>query len=127
MAWRVHYVFGFLLIVLLLVSVCAEVSVVLNYMHLSTEDWQWRWKVFFASGSVGLFKLSCSTSYSVFQLRSFSGPVLSIMVCTLAVHWLWLILFHLLAPYIIRFLSKMCCINENNVSCLCFESNPQAL
>ncbi|KAL7186042.1 hypothetical protein ACSBR2_027906 [Camellia fascicularis] len=30
-----------------------EVSVVLTYMHLCAEDWQWWWKAFYASGSVG--------------------------------------------------------------------------
>ncbi|TQE08159.1 hypothetical protein C1H46_006285 [Malus baccata] len=47
---RFYYVFGFLFIVLmLLVIVCAEVSVVLTYMHLCVEDWRWWWKAFFAS------------------------------------------------------------------------------
>ncbi|XP_016727936.1 transmembrane 9 superfamily member 11 isoform X3 [Gossypium hirsutum] len=56
---RVYYVFGFLFIVLiLLVVVCAEVSLVLTYMHLCVEDWKWWWKSFFASvmlatGTVG--------------------------------------------------------------------------
>ncbi|KAL6311994.1 hypothetical protein AAG906_040015 [Vitis piasezkii] len=56
---RFYYVFGFLLVVLLLlVVVCAEVSVVLTYMHLCVEDWRWWWKAFFASGSVALYSLS---------------------------------------------------------------------
>ncbi|KAE8668683.1 Transmembrane 9 superfamily member 11 [Hibiscus syriacus] len=55
---RVYYVFGFLFIVLiLLVVVCAEVSLVLTYMHLCVEDWKWWWKSFFASGSVHLHLL----------------------------------------------------------------------
>ena len=42
---RVYYVFGFLFVVLLLlVIVCAEVSLVLTYMHLCVEDWKWWWK-----------------------------------------------------------------------------------
>ncbi|KAB1211874.1 Transmembrane 9 superfamily member 4 [Morella rubra] len=42
---RVYYVFGFLFIVLvLLVVVCAEVSLVLTYMHLCVEV-EWWWKV----------------------------------------------------------------------------------
>ncbi|KAK8343914.1 hypothetical protein V6Z12_A07G046100 [Gossypium hirsutum] len=53
---RVYYVFGFLFIVLiLLVVVCAEVSLVLTYMHLCVEDWKWWWKSFFASGSVAIY------------------------------------------------------------------------
>lgn len=73
---RFYYVFGFLLIVLLmLVIVCAEVSVVLTYMNLCVEDWRWWWKAFFASGSVALYVFLYSINYLVFDLRSLSGPV----------------------------------------------------
>jgi len=73
---RVYYVFGFLFIVLiLLVVVCAEVSLVLTYMHLCVEDWKWWWKAFFASGSVSIYIFLYSINYLVFYLRSLSGPV----------------------------------------------------
>lgn len=73
---RFYYVFGFLLIVLLLlVIVCAEVSVVLTYMHLCVEDWSWWWKAFYASGSVSLYVFLYSIKYLVFDLQSLSGPV----------------------------------------------------
>ena len=77
---RFYYVFGFLLIVLsLLVIVCAEVSVVLTYMHLCVEDWRWWWKAFFASGSVALYVFLYSIHYLVFELQSLSGPVSAIL------------------------------------------------
>ncbi|GAU11979.1 hypothetical protein TSUD_196030, partial [Trifolium subterraneum] len=73
---RVYYVFGFLFIVLiLLVVVCAEVSLVLTYMHLCVEDWRWWWKSFFASGSVALYIFLYSINYLVFDLKNLSGPV----------------------------------------------------
>ncbi|ONK59592.1 uncharacterized protein A4U43_C08F8050 [Asparagus officinalis] len=73
---RVYYVFGFLFIVLmLLVVVCAEVSLVLTYMHICVEDWQWWWKSFFASGSVALYIFLYSVNYLIFDLKSLSGPV----------------------------------------------------
>ncbi|XP_031284832.1 transmembrane 9 superfamily member 11-like [Pistacia vera] len=73
---RFYYVFGFLLIVLiLLVVVCAEVSLVLTYMHICVEDWKWWWKSFFASGSVAIYIFLYSINYLVFDLRSLSGPV----------------------------------------------------
>ncbi|XP_043722302.1 transmembrane 9 superfamily member 11-like [Telopea speciosissima] len=73
---RVYYVFGFLFIVLiLLVVVCAEVSLVLTYMHLCVEDWKWWWKSFFASGSVALYIFLYSINYLIFDLRNLSGPV----------------------------------------------------
>ncbi|MCL7033325.1 hypothetical protein MKW94_030246 [Papaver nudicaule] len=77
---RFYYVFGFLLVVfILLVVVCAEVSVVLTYMHLCVEDWQWWWKAFFASGSVSLYVFMYSINYLIFDLRSLSGPVSAIL------------------------------------------------
>ncbi|CAA3000353.1 transmembrane 9 superfamily member 12-like [Olea europaea var. sylvestris] len=77
---RFYYVFGFLLIVLiLLVIVCAEVSVVLTYMHLCVEDWMWWWKAFYASGSVSLYVFLYSINYLVFELQSLSGPVSAIL------------------------------------------------
>lgn len=73
---RVYYVFGFLFIVfILLVVVCAEVSLVLTYMHLCVEDWKWWWKSFFASGSVAIYIFLYSINYLVFDLKSLSGPV----------------------------------------------------
>ncbi|XP_020579387.1 transmembrane 9 superfamily member 11 [Phalaenopsis equestris] len=73
---RVYYVFGFLFIVLiLLVVVCAEVSLVLTYMHLCVEDWKWWWKSFFSSGSVAIYIFLYSVNYLVFDLKSLSGPV----------------------------------------------------
>ncbi|KAL5547668.1 hypothetical protein UlMin_002899 [Ulmus minor] len=73
---RVYYVFGFLFIVMiLLVVVCAEVSLVLTYMHLCVEDWKWWWKSFFASGSVAIYIFLYSVNYLVFDLKSLSGPV----------------------------------------------------
>ncbi|KAF8407203.1 hypothetical protein HHK36_006330 [Tetracentron sinense] len=73
---HVYYVFGFLFIVLiLLVVVCAEVSLVLTYMHLCVEDWKWWWKSFFASGSVAIYIFLYSINYLIFDLKSLSGPV----------------------------------------------------
>ncbi|TYH09530.1 hypothetical protein ES288_A07G103300v1 [Gossypium darwinii] len=77
---RFYYVFGFLLIVLLLlIIVCAEVSVVLTYMHLCFEDWRWWWNAFFASGSVSLYVFLYSINYLVFDLQSLSGPVSAVL------------------------------------------------
>ncbi|KAL2938100.1 Transmembrane 9 superfamily member 12 [Bienertia sinuspersici] len=77
---RFYYVFGFLFVVLmLLVIVCAEVSVVLTYMHLCVEDWRWWWKAFFASGSVAFYVFLYSINYLVFDLQSLSGPISALL------------------------------------------------
>ncbi|CAN6571377.1 unnamed protein product [Malus baccata var. baccata] len=71
---RFYYFFGFLFIVLmLLVIVCAEVSVVITYMHLCVEDWRWWWKAFFASGSASFYVFLYSINYLVFDLRGLGG------------------------------------------------------
>ncbi|KAL7216534.1 hypothetical protein ACSBR1_028475 [Camellia fascicularis] len=77
---RFYYVFGFLLLVFfLLLIVCAEVSVVLTYMHLCAEDWQWWWKAFYASGSVALYVFLYSINYLVFELQGLNGCASAIL------------------------------------------------
>ncbi|KAI8006672.1 Transmembrane 9 superfamily member 12 [Camellia lanceoleosa] len=77
---RFYYVFGFLLVVfLLLVIICAEVSVVLTYMHLCVEDWQWWWKAFYASGSIALYVFLYSINYLIFNLQGLNGCASAIL------------------------------------------------
>ncbi|KAK2646651.1 hypothetical protein Ddye_021846 [Dipteronia dyeriana] len=101
---RVYYVFGFLLIVMiLLVVVCAEVSLVLTYMHLCVEDWKWWWKSFFASGSVAIYIFLYSINYLVFDLRNLSGPVSATLYLGYS---LFMVLAIMLATGTVGFLSS---------------------
>ncbi|XP_057968345.1 transmembrane 9 superfamily member 11 [Malania oleifera] len=101
---RVYYVFGFLFIVLmLLVVVCAEVSLVLTYMHLCVEDWKWWWKSFFASGSVAIYIFLYSINYLVFDLKSLSGPVSATLYLGYS---LFMVLAIMLATGTVGFLSS---------------------
>lgn len=101
---RVYYVFGFLFIVLiLLVVVCAEVSLVLTYMHLCVEDYKWWWKSFFASGSVALYIFLYSVNYLVFDLKSLSGPVSATLYLGYS---LFMVLAIMLATGTVGFLSS---------------------
>ncbi|XP_019165781.1 PREDICTED: transmembrane 9 superfamily member 12-like [Ipomoea nil] len=69
-----YFAYGFLLVgVLLLVVVCAQVSVVLTYVRLRAEDWKWWWKAFFASGSAGFFVFAYCAYYLVYELNGLSG------------------------------------------------------
>ena len=57
-----YYVFGFLLVVgLLLFVTLAEMSITLTYFQLCAEDYHWWWRSFFVSGScaVYVFLYSC--------------------------------------------------------------------
>jgi transmembrane 9 superfamily protein 2/4 len=65
-------------VLVLLVIVCAEVSVVLTYMHLCVEDWAWWWKSFFASGSVAFYVFLYALNYLFFDLRV-SGTVSAVL------------------------------------------------
>ncbi|ESW27116.1 hypothetical protein PHAVU_003G175400 [Phaseolus vulgaris] len=101
---RVYYVFGFLLIVLiLLVVVCAEVSLVLTYMHLCVEDWRWWWKSFFASGSVAIYIFLYSINYLVFDLKNLNGPVSATLYLGYS---LFMVLAIMLATGTVGFLSS---------------------
>ncbi|CAH8368372.1 unnamed protein product [Eruca vesicaria subsp. sativa] len=101
---RVYYVFGFLFVVMiLLVVVCAEVSLVLTYMHLCVEDYKWWWKSFFASGSVAIYIFIYSINYLVFDLKSLSGPVSATLYLGYS---LFMVLAIMLATGTVGFLSS---------------------
>ena len=59
-----YYVFGSLLIVfLILVVTCAEISIVMCYFHLCAEDYSWWWRSFLTSGSSGIYLFIYSLIY----------------------------------------------------------------
>lgn len=62
-----YYLFGFLaLVFLILIITCAEITIVLCYFQLCSEDYAWWWRAYFTSGSsaVYLFAYSCFYFYS---------------------------------------------------------------
>lgn len=62
-----YYVFGFTLIVfLILIITCAEVTLLLVYNQLCAENHRWWWFAFFAPGSTALYTFI----YSMFWFRS---------------------------------------------------------
>mmetsp|Transcript_5578 Transcript_5578/g.9755 ORF Transcript_5578/g.9755 Transcript_5578/m.9755 type:complete len:343 (+) Transcript_5578:1-1029(+) len=69
---RPYYVFGFLtLVLLILVATCAEITIVLCYFQLCSEDYHWWWRSFLTSGSSALylFLYSCLYYSSRLQLK----------------------------------------------------------
>eukprot|EP00501_MAST-03F_sp_TOSAG23-6_P000252 GSMAST32.ASY1.ANO1.258.1 assembled CDS len=53
---KYYYVFGFLAIIFVLLCItCAEVSMVLCYFQLCSEDYRWWWRTFFTSGSSAVY------------------------------------------------------------------------
>jgi transmembrane 9 superfamily protein 2/4 len=67
---QVYLVFGFLFIVLLiLVVTCAEISIVMTYFQLCSEDYNWWWRSFLTSGSSALYLFAYSGVYFATKLE----------------------------------------------------------
>jgi transmembrane 9 superfamily protein 2/4 len=59
-----YYVFGFLLLVYCILAVtCAEITIVLNYFQLCSEDYRWWWRSLLTSGSTALYVFLYSIAY----------------------------------------------------------------
>jgi len=59
-----YYVFGFLLLVfIILVITCAEITIVMCYFQLCAEDYHWWWRAFLTSGSSACYLFAYSIFY----------------------------------------------------------------
>ncbi|OQV14313.1 Transmembrane 9 superfamily member 2 [Hypsibius exemplaris] len=60
-AHQTYYMFGFLFLVFLILSVtCSETAVLLSYFHLCAEDYRWWWRSFITSGmTAGYLLIYC--------------------------------------------------------------------
>ena len=67
---QVYYIFGVLFVVFgILVVTCAEITLVLIYFQLCSEDYRWWWRAFFTSGSSALYLFLYSAFYFVTKLE----------------------------------------------------------
>ncbi|KAE9601726.1 hypothetical protein Lal_00040640 [Lupinus albus] len=65
-----YYIFGFLFIVfVILLITCAEITVVLCYFQLCSEDYLWWWRSFLTSGSSALYLFLYATFYFFTKLE----------------------------------------------------------
>jgi transmembrane 9 superfamily protein 2/4 len=65
-----YYVFGFLLLVFaILIITCAEISIVLCYFQLCSEDYNWWWRSFLTSGSSAFYLFLYSAFYYSSKLK----------------------------------------------------------
>ncbi|KAL3906664.1 MAG: hypothetical protein SGARI_003900 [Bacillariaceae sp.] len=68
-----YYVFGFLLLVfVILIITCAEITLLFNYFQLCNEDYHWWWRSFGTSGSTAIWVFLYSFVYFQ-QLESSSS------------------------------------------------------
>lgn len=67
---HIYYIFGFLFVVMcVLVATCAEISILLCYIHLCNEDYHWWWRSFFASGSCAAYMMLYAVWYNITELN----------------------------------------------------------
>jgi len=67
---QIYYMFGFLVLVLvILIVTCAEVAIALTYFQLTSEDYHWWWRSFLTVGSSGGYVLLYGWIYFVTKLQ----------------------------------------------------------
>ncbi|XP_038695268.1 transmembrane 9 superfamily member 8-like [Tripterygium wilfordii] len=65
-----YYIFGFLFLVFLILLVtCAEITIVLCYFQLCSEDYLWWWRSYLTSGSSALYLFLYATFYFFTKLE----------------------------------------------------------
>ncbi|CDY23803.1 BnaA01g21540D [Brassica napus] len=65
-----YYIFGFLFIVfLILIVTCAEITVVLCYFQLCSEDYNWWWRAYLTAGSSAFYLFLYSIFYFFTKLE----------------------------------------------------------
>ncbi|KAL1553790.1 Transmembrane 9 superfamily member 8 [Salvia divinorum] len=74
-----YYIFGFLFLVfLILIVTCAEITVVLCYFQLCSEDYLWWWRSYLTSGSSALY-LFLYAAFYFFTKLNITKPVSGIL------------------------------------------------
>ena len=89
-----YYVFGFLLLVLMiLIITCAEISIVMCYFQLCAEDYHWWWRAFLTSGSSAGYMFAYSIFYFYTKLEITKPISAVIYFCNM---WVFAVMFFLL-------------------------------
>lgn len=74
-----YYIFGFLFLVfIILIITCAEITIVLCYFQLCSEDYEWWWRSYLTSGSSALY-LFLYAAFYFFTKLEISKPVSGIL------------------------------------------------
>lgn len=69
-----YYIFGFLFIVFIILLVtCAEITIVLCYFQLCSEDYEWWWRSYLTSGSSAIYLFIYSVMYFFTKLNITKG------------------------------------------------------
>lgn len=73
-----YYMFGFLFIVFVILAItCAEITIVMCYFQLCSEDYHWWWRSFLTSGASALYMFLYAVFYffSKLDITSFISAV----------------------------------------------------
>jgi transmembrane 9 superfamily protein 2/4 len=74
---HIYYIFGFLCLVLMvLVVTTAEVSILINYFQLCSEDYRWWWRSFLTGGSCAFYMMLYAVWYNLTELELSGVPAL---------------------------------------------------
>ncbi|KAG4141839.1 hypothetical protein ERO13_D06G098400v2 [Gossypium hirsutum] len=74
-----YYIFGFLFIVfVILIVTCAEITIVLCYFQLCSEDYRWWWRSYLTSGSSALY-LFLYAAFYFFTKLDITKPVSGVL------------------------------------------------
>jgi transmembrane 9 superfamily protein 2/4 len=83
---HIYYIFGFLFVVLIvLVLTCAEVSMLLTYLQLCTEDYRWWWNSFLSSGSCAGYIMLYAIWYNITELELDGVVPLFVYFCYMSI------------------------------------------
>lgn len=67
---QMYYIFGFLFLVMLVLTMtCAEISILLCYFQLCSEDYQWWWRSFLHAGACAGYTMIYAVWYHVTELE----------------------------------------------------------
>ena len=93
---QVYYVFGFTLMVyVILIITCAEMTVLLVYYQLCAENHRWWWYAFFVSGNTALYNFL----YSIAWFRTLEASHYFLMTYLLYFGYMFLICFAMLLMF----------------------------
>ncbi|VDK48768.1 unnamed protein product [Anisakis simplex] len=71
-AYKIYYVYGFMLLVLIILAVVTMcVTVVCTYFLLNAEDYRWRWTSFLAGASTAFYVYLYSVYYFIFKTKMY--------------------------------------------------------
>jgi len=76
-----YYLFGFLFIVfVILIITCAEISIVMCYFQLCSDEYHWWWRSYGTAGATGLYTFLYSIFYLITksEIQGFTSAVLFI-------------------------------------------------